>query len=78
MGCFHAGSLPGDAPGLTPSFRLFFLDPVFPAFGLLDVDARLLKRKRFGYGGMKAYFWWIESVFATATIPVAILLVEMI
>jgi hypothetical protein len=27
---------------------------------------------------MKTYFWWIESLFMTATVPVAILLVEII
>jgi hypothetical protein len=31
-----------------------------------------------GYNGMKTYCRWIESVFATTTIPVTILLVEIL
>jgi hypothetical protein len=27
----------------------------------------IAKKKTFRLGGMKAYFWWIESVFATGT-----------
>jgi hypothetical protein len=35
-------------------------------------------RSKTFWAEMKTYFWWIESLFMTATIPVAILLVEII